>query len=186
MKNDKEIATCDSCEVKSGNVLRTETQGFFYRVNTLKVLTLISGLLLIAAFSSSSIAVKPLLSTTLYLLSLFTGSLFVVRSAIRGLFKQRFLNISFLVVIAALGAIYIGEFAEAAAVVFLFTLAELFESYGVERSRRAVASLIDKSPKIARLLDGNTLPVEEVSVGTIVVVKPGEQIPLDGVVVCLF
>ena len=50
MKNDKEIATCDSCEVKSGNVLRTETQGFFYRVNTLKVLTLISGLLLIAAF----------------------------------------------------------------------------------------------------------------------------------------
>ena len=80
------------------------------------------------------------------LLSLLTGSVFVVQSAITGLVKQRFLNISFLVVIASIGAIYIGEYAEAAAVVFFFALAELFESYGVERSRRAVAALIKKSP----------------------------------------
>jgi len=107
---------------------------------------------------------------------------FVVRSAIRGLLKQRFLNISFLVVIASVGALYIGEYGEAAAVIFLFSLSELFESFGIERSKRAVAALIERSPKTATLLDGNVVPVESVVVGSIVVVRPGEQIPLDGTV----
>ena len=82
-----------------------------------------------------------------------------------------------------MGAIYIGEYGEAAAVIFLFSLGEFFESYGVERSRRAVEALIKKSPKVANLRSGDTLPVEKVSINEVVIVRPGELIPLDGAVV---
>lgn len=179
----KNAPVCDHCEPQETPVKQTGFRTLFTRSGALKILTPISGMLLVLAFLSSYSLPQPGFATLFYLLSLVTGSVFVVQSAIKGLVKQRFLNISFLVVIASIGAIYIGEYAEAAAVVFLFTLAELFESYGIERSRRAVAALLDKSPKVARLLNGTTVPVEEVPVGAVVAVKPGEQIPLDGLVI---
>lgn len=179
----KSAPVCDHCEPQETPVKQTGFRTLFTRSGALKVLTPISGMLLVLAFLSSYSLPQPGFATLFYLLSLVTGSVFVVQSAIKGLIKQRFLNISFLVVIASIGAIYIGEYAEAAAVVFLFTLAELFESYGIERSRRAVAALLDKSPKVARLLNGTTVPVEEVPVGAVITVKPGEQIPLDGLVI---
>lgn len=148
----------------------------------LKTLTPIAGMLLVAGFLWSMGDGLQGWSTLFYTLSILAGSLFVVRSALNGLFKKRFLNISFLVVIASIGALYIGEYGEAAAVIFLFSLAELFESYGVERSRRAVTALLEQSPKVARLLDGSTVPVESVAIGATIVVRPGEQVPLDGTV----
>ena len=181
--HEKNAPVCDHCEPQETPVKQTGFRTLFTRSGALKILTPISGMLLVLAFLSSYSLPQPGFATLFYLLSLVTGSVFVVQSAIKGLVKQRFLNISFLVVIASIGAIYIGEYAEAAAVVFLFTLAELFESYGIERSRRAVAALLDKSPKVARLLNGTTVPVEEVPVGAVVTVKPGEQIPLDGLVI---
>ena len=117
-----------------------------------------------------------------YLAAVFFGGYFVFLGAVRGLTKQKFLNIDFLVVIAAVGAIYINQFAEAAAVVFFFSLAEAFERFGIERSRRALEALIKKSPKIAVLKNGRKLPVEKVHVGEIVLVRPGDLIPLDGIV----
>ena len=179
---DKNAAACDDCGAGDDPAQNTGIRALFSRSGALKFLTPISGMLLLLAFLSSYSLPQPQFATLFYALSIATGSVFIVQSAVRGLIRQRFLNISFLVVVASLGALYIGEYAEAAAVVFLFALAELFESYGVERSRRAVAALIEKSPKVARLLDGTTLPVEKVTVGTIVVVRPGEMIPLDGVV----
>lgn len=172
-------SVCDHCD-DDGNT-DTGIRGFLSTTGALKSLTPISGMLLAVGFIGS-FSLPEGWSTLFFVLSIVTGSVFVVRSALRGLFKQRFLNISFLVVIASLGAIYIGEYGEAAAVVFLFSLAEWFESFGVERSRRAVASLLEKSPKVAKLLDGSTVPVEDVTVGTTVVVRPGEMVPLDGVV----
>ncbi len=148
----------------------------------LKIFTAISGMLLGTGFLLSFVEGMVGWSTFFYLLSIGAGSIFVVKSAWNGLVKKKFLNISFLVVIASLGALYIGEYGEAAAVVFLFSLSELFESFGIERSKRAVSALIERSPKIARLLDGTTVPVESVTIGSVVVVRPGEQIPLDGTV----
>jgi Cd2+/Zn2+-exporting ATPase len=84
------------------------------------------------------------------------------------------------------GAVLIGEWLEAAAVTFLFSLALLLESWSVEKARRAIGELLDLSPPVARVIDDNQgvveLPVEEVSVGTRILVPPGEKIPLDGVV----
>ena len=175
-KKDDVHTGCDTCDTPPDS-----KQRWFDSKQLVKFFTPLSGMLLLVAFVGS-FSLPEGWDTLFYILSIMTGGVFVLVSAVRGLIKQRFLNISFLVVIASIGAIYIGQYGEAAAVVFLFSLAEFFESYGIERSRRAVAALLEKSPKVARLQNGTTVPVEDVAIGTIVVVRPGEQIPLDGVV----
>jgi Cd2+/Zn2+-exporting ATPase len=175
----KETKRDACCDVSAPNA---DTGEHEENESRLKFFTAISGMLLGTGFLLSFTEGMEGWSTLFYILSIGAGSIFVVRSAWFGLARKKFLNISFLVVIASLGALYIGEYGEAAAVIFLFSLSELFESFGVERSRRAVSALLERSPKTARLLDGTVVPVESVTVGSIVVVRPGEQIPLDGTV----
>lgn len=117
-----------------------------------------------------------------YLVSLAAGGIPVAIEAVRKLAKRQ-ISISLLVTIAALGALYLGEVVEAAAVMFFFALAEAFEEFGEARSQKAVAALIEQSPKTARLKDGREVPVDEVQAGQIVKIRPGDMIPLDGVVV---
>lgn len=170
-QNKKEV--CDDChDDKKENVIFTK-----------KNLTIASGIFLGLAFAGGFTNSGETAVTILYLLSMLSGGLFVLKSALGGLIKQRFLNINFLVAVASIGAVYIGQYAEAASVIFFFMLAEYFEDFGIERSRRALETLIKKSPKTATLIDGKKVPVEEVRVGHIVIVRPGDLIPLDGNVV---
>lgn len=93
------------------------------------------------------------------------------------------LDMNFLMTVAILGAIGIGEYVEAAAIAFLFALAELLESYAVDRARRSVESLMEMAPDVARVVrDGEevTIPAEEVVRGDLMMVRPGERIPADG------
>jgi len=95
------------------------------------------------------------------------------------------LDMNFLMTGAILGAVGIGEYQEAAAIAFLFSLAELLERFSVDRARHSIESLLDLSPKGATVLENGrevTRPVEEVVPGDRVVVRPGERIPVDGVV----
>jgi Cd2+/Zn2+-exporting ATPase len=88
--------------------------------------------------------------------------------------------------VAAAGAIVLGEWSEAAAVVFLFAVAQALEARTMERARRAVRALMDLSPSEALMRDGHLerkVDVSEVPVGAVVIIKPGEKIPLDGEVV---
>ncbi len=147
-----------------------------------KFLTLISGISILIAFILSIPGLHQE-AMLFYYTSILTGGYFVLFSAIQGIVKQKFLNINFLVVIAALGAVYINQIGEAAAVVFFFSLAELFEDYGIERSKRAVETLIQKAPKTAILKSGKTVQVELVKRNTIILIKPGDLIPLDGKVI---
>lgn len=172
--------TCDHCHDDN---IKPKNKWQFTTADALRVCTPVSGLLLAIGFLWQFTPERVELSFFFYILSIMVGGVFVLKSAVNGLIKKRFLNISFLVTIAAIGAIYIGEYGEAAAVVFLFSLAEFFETFGIERSRQAVEALLKRSPKVARLKSGEMLPVEEVEVGVVVVTKPGEQIPLDGVIV---
>lgn len=114
-------------------------------------------------------------------LSLATGGIPVAIAALKSVFRRK-ITINLLVTIAALGALYLGQIAEAAAVMFFFALAEAFEELGESRSQKAVATLLERSPKIARLKDGREIPVEQVEVGTVVKVRPGDMVPLDGIV----
>lgn len=115
----------------------------------------------------------------LYVVSLVAGGLPVAKGAIQKLLKRQ-ISISLLVTIAAIGALFLGQFAEAAAVMFFFALAEAFEEFGEDRSKKAVAALLDRSPKMARLKSGKEVPVEQVNVGDVIKVRPGDLIPLDG------
>ena len=153
------------------------------KINLEKILTALSGISLVLALVIGWLGIHEGLTEILYFVSIASGGYFVVIGAFRGLLRQKFLNIDFLVVIAALGAIYIGQFAEAAAVVFFFSLAEMFEEFGVERSRKAVEALVKKSPQIAILKDGKEIPVEKAKIKDIFIIRPGDLIPLDGRVV---
>jgi len=89
--------------------------------------------------------------------------------------------------IAVIGALFIDEWFEAAAVAFLFAFSQLLEAWSVGRARRAVAALMDLATPIARIRDaqGNetTVTPESVDVGTVFLIRPGEKIPLDGRVI---
>ncbi len=147
-----------------------------------KSFTIISGASLLLALIFRWLDLNGIVDA-FYFIAIASGGYFVFVAALRGLFRQRFLNINFLVTIAAIGAIYINQLAEAAAVVFFFSLAEVFEEFGIERSRKAVEFLIKKSPQTAILKNGQQVKVEEVKIKDVVLVRPGDLVPLDGLVV---
>lgn len=169
--------TCDYCEPEVKSSVTT------VKINWKKLLTGIAGVSVVLGFILSFLLVSPALVSGIYYLAILTGGIYVIKGAWRGLSKQKFFNIDFLVVIASVGAMYLGELSEAAAVIFFFSLAEAFEEYGVDRSRRALQTLLHKSPQTATFLDGKNIAVSEVQVGQIVSVRPGELIPLDGKIV---
>ncbi len=120
-----------------------------------------------------------------YLASMVFGGAYILRSAIRSLMALTF-TASGLMIIAAVGATAIGEMAEGAAVLFLYSLAELLEDWSAERNRRSMRALVDLAPGSVRVLrEGREVEVqvEEVSPGDVAVVRPGDRMPVDGVVV---
>lgn len=125
----------------------------------------------------------PFLVRVMYGVAILAGVWFVLPKAWYATRRLR-PDMNLLMTVAVTGAVAIGEWFEAAAVAFLFSLSLLLESWSVSRARRAVAALMDLTPPLARVLqpDGSTKEVapDDVSVGTIFVVKPGERIPLDG------
>ncbi len=128
----------------------------------------------------------PAASVALYSLAIILGGRFVFPKALSSLKKLR-PDMNLLMTIAVIGAVFIGEWLEAATVAFLFSFSLLLESWSVEKARNAVKALLDLAPNDVRII--NSIGEEEiifantVSVGTIFVVKPGERLPLDGTVV---
>lgn len=96
-------------------------------------------------------------------------------------------NMNFLMTIAIIGAAIIGEWPEAAMVTFLFSLAEMIESYSLDKARHAISKLIEITPDMATVKTGGgtwkVKPVKEVEINDIILVKPGDKIPMDGVVI---
>ena len=145
--------------------------------------TVISGVGTIVGFLLSYAGIPENVTNIIFLISIIVGGIFVAQEAIEGLTKNKFFNIEFLVVIASIGALYLGELGEASAVIFFFSLAEAFESFGVRRSRKALEELVQNNPKQAILKDGTILNIDSINVGSVVIVRPGDLIPLDGTIV---
>jgi len=157
-------------------------------------LTLASGLFLAGggiSYLLGDIFLGPLVGVTVPL----SGILFGIGAALGGFpvlrratseLKRRLLGIDLLVSIAIVGALALGEAFEAAALAFLFGLAEWLEGRAAARARRSIRDLLDRAPKRATVLrEGRELelPVEAISPGEVILVRPGETIGLDGVVV---
>lgn len=150
-------------------------------------LVIASGALLGAGMLLQWLKLGPsLLHTSCYALATLTGGLLVFPAAFKALKKAR-LDMNVLMTVAVTGAWLVGEGAEGAAVVFLFALSELLESWSVGRARRAIAALLKLTPQTAlvRGADGiaKEVPVAEVTIGSEISVRSGSSIPLDGEVI---
>jgi len=145
-------------------------------------LTTISGLLLAFGFFGSYADVSPMLITLLYAATIVIGGYKPARSAFYAI-KSLSLDMNVLMSVAAIGAALIGEWFEGATVVWLFALGNTLQNKSIERTRESIRSLMDLAPSEALMKLGDQLirkPVEEISVDDIIIVKPGEKIPLDG------
>ncbi|MBU3133603.1 cadmium-translocating P-type ATPase [Clostridium gasigenes] len=110
----------------------------------------------------------------------------VVLTAIRNILRGEIFDENFLMTVATLGAFIIGEYPEAVAVMLFYEVGELFQSYAVNHSRKSITSLMDIRADYANILNGNDerrVSPEEVGVEEIIIVKPGERVPLDGIVI---
>jgi len=126
-----------------------------------------------------------LASNIFYLLAYITGGTFGVMASIQSL-REWTIDVDLLMVLAALGAAYVGAPLEGATLLFLFSFSHVLQEYAIDRTRRAINSLMKLRPeKALTRRDGATvlLPVEELVVGDIVLVRPGEAIPLDSEIV---
>ncbi|WNS47023.1 heavy metal translocating P-type ATPase [Paenibacillus sp. MMS20-IR301] len=109
----------------------------------------------------------------------------VVLSAARNIVRGQVFDENFLMALATIGAFAIGEYPEGVAVMLFYQVGELFQGMAVNRSRRSITALMDIRPEFAYLKEGSTLrkvSPEEVTVGDSIVVKPGEKVPLDGII----
>lgn len=98
--------------------------------------------------------------------------------------KLNFSNINLLMLIAVIGAFYLKEFPEATVLIVLYVLGERLEDIGIENSKSALDELVSKAPKTAFVKSANALvPIDKISIGTIIQLKPGEMIPLDGKII---
>ena len=132
-----------------------------------------------------------IVSAALYLASYFTIGYDILKKAGHGILNGRVFDENFLMAVATVGAIALaiydesGDFAEAVAVMLFYQIGELFQSYAVGKSRRSITALMDIRPDYANVeRDGKLEQVDpdEVAAGTIIVVQPGEKVPIDGVV----
>ncbi|MCX8024857.1 MAG: HAD-IC family P-type ATPase, partial [Thermanaerothrix sp.] len=127
---------------------------------------------------------KPLVHG-LFALAYITGGWFGLLASLEAL-REKSLNVDLLMILAALGAAFIGSPAEGAALLFLFSLSNTLQAYAMDRSRKAIEKLIDLRPKVATVRRGSrlvTIPVEKLVPGDVIVVRPGERFPIDGEVI---
>jgi len=150
-----------------------------------KGLIITSGILIALGFIGSFTGVSTFITTLMYAMAMVISGYKPVKSAFYSI-KSRSLDMNVLMSAAALGAAFIGEWLEGATVVWLFALGTTLQNMSLEKTRDSIRNLMNLAPSEAWIKVGSQLmkkPVEEVSVGDILVVKPGDRIPLDGEIV---
>lgn len=159
--------------------------GLFGERTELVFAVLCGGLLLIGWLLSVLTNLTPWVPWGLYVAAFCFGGVYMFREAIEDILSGRF-DIHVLMVLAAVGAATLGKWAEGALLLFLFSLGHALEQYAMGRAKRAIEALSELAPQTALVRrDGNTeeVPVEQLQVGDVVIVKPNERIPADGFVV---
>ncbi|MCI0643383.1 MAG: cadmium-translocating P-type ATPase [Chloroflexi bacterium] len=157
----------------------------WWEKNQLIVYTVVAGLALLAGWLAERAGAGPWLWGTLFALAYLAGGGFAARNGFNAL-RQGQIDVDFLMVAAALGAAVIGEWVEGGVLLFLFALSNALEHYAMDRTRQAIRALMELRPATARVRrEGRevTLPVEELVIGDVLDVRPGERLPADGEVI---
>lgn len=169
-------------EVEKAAAIAPKTRS---RRNIRLALAAVSGALLAAAGILWAIHGPLVIVNSMFVLSAITGGIFTVRAGLLSL-RWLVLDTNLLVTVAAVGAIALGEFFDAAAVLFLFSIGSTLEALTAEKARKSIASLIEEFPTMANVMRNGrieSVKLDDVEVGEIVIIKPGEKIPVDGTVV---
>lgn len=126
------------------------------------------------------------INNTLFILSYILVGYDILKKAFRNITRGKVFDENFLMAVATIGAFFVGELEEAVAVMLFYQIGEVFQSYAVNKSRKSIASLMDIRPDYANLLIGKEIKEvspEDVEIGSFILVKPGEKIPIDGIVI---
>jgi len=148
---------------------------------------IISSVLLVALMITSKLVqLNKWVEFVLFLVPYLIIGYDILKKAIKGIAKGQVFDENFLMAVATIGAVALGDFAEGAAVMLFYQIGELFQSVAVGKSRRNITSLMDIRPDYANVeVDGKLEKVDpdDVKIGTDIIVNPGEKVPIDGVVV---
>lgn len=166
-----------------GEIINTEEKTF-WKSHLRAVATGASGVALAFGWVAGLLGATETLPITAYVVAMVVGGYYTAR---RGYFslRGRTLDMNVLMSVAVIGAALIGEWAEGATVAFLYSVSNTLESYTVEKARQSIRSLMDLAPKLALVRRNGAevpVPVEDLRVGDVIIVRPGERIAMDGVV----
>ena len=128
---------------------------------------------------------NELINNTIFVISYIIVGIEIIKKAIKNIFRGKVFDENFLMTVATIGAFTIGEFPEAVAVMLFYQVGELFQSYAVDKSRKSISSLMDIRPDYANAQRNGKIEKiapKEVKIGETIVVKPGEKVPLDGII----
>ena len=134
----------------------------------------------------SFVPVDGWIQFALYMIPYLVIGYDILKKAVKGIMNRQVFDENFLMAVATVGAIALGDYKEGVAVMLFYQIGELFQSYAVGKSRRNISELMDIRPDYANVeQDGELVQVDpdEVEIGTVILVKPGEKIPIDGVIV---
>ena len=147
---------------------------------------ILCGVFLVAGFTIEKLTDAPTwASVSSYIIAYFFGGYFITIEASKKIPKGKF-DIDFLMIAAAIGAAYIGSWAEGALLLFLFSLGHALEHYAMNKAKKSIEALSDLSPKTALVKKGNQIteiPIENLKIGDIIIVKPNTKIAADGVII---
>lgn len=151
-----------------------------YRI--LLSLVFMIGIMILTSYVSLNLYIEVIF----YLIPYFIIGYDILRKAIKGILKRQVFDENFLMAVATVGAMCLGEFREGVAVMLFYQIGELFQSVAVGKSRRNIAALMDIRPDYANMMiDGKLQKVDpdEVEIGSEIIVNPGEKVPIDGIIV---
>lgn len=134
----------------------------------------------------SLLPLKGYLRLGLFLIPYFIIGYDILKKALKGIINRQVFDENFLMAVATVGAIILGEYTEGIAVMLFYQIGELFQSYAVGKSRKSISDLMDIRPDYANIEQNGTVvkvAPDEVETGTIIVVQPGEKIPIDGIII---
>ena len=162
---------------------KREKKGFFEE-NKEEILPIGTGAVLFAAgVILEHMAVSPIIPAVIFVAAYILLGWEIVWTAVKNLFKGRVFDENFLMSVATLAAFAIGDFAEAVGVMLFYRVGEFFEEVAVARSRSQIMDAVDMRPEVVNLVvedDVKVVPAEEIKAGDIILIRPGDRIPLDG------
>lgn len=146
---------------------------------------IVAAVLMIALSVIPVVPSKGVIRFVLFMIPYLVTGYDILRKAFKGILNRQVFDENFLMAVATVGAILLGDYVEGTAVMLFYQIGELFQSYAVGKSRRNISELMDIRPDYANIeVDGEITQVDpdEVEIGTVIVVQPGEKVPIDGVV----